>query len=84
MKTLRIMKKRKLLLVGFSNWNYYLDEAQSGVIAVSKKENETSESYFGDVENFKLWLLDKLEKNDLYETRLTANGFGIIPEYQIK
>jgi hypothetical protein len=78
------MDPKKLLLVGFSNWNYYLNEDGTGVMSVAKKDSGAETTYFGSIEYFREWLLHNLSKDDKYETRLTATGFGIIPNYQIR
>lgn len=78
------MKPGKLLLIGFSNWDYYLEEGGTSVLAIAKKGSGASNCTFGTPEYFKNWLLAELSRNDKYETRLTAAGFRMIPDYQIQ
>ncbi|MCA1064798.1 hypothetical protein QTG56_24640 (plasmid) [Rossellomorea sp. AcN35-11] len=77
------MKHKKLLLIGFSNWDYYLNEDETGVMSVAKKDSGAATTYFGSVEYFTKWLLQNLSEDDKYERRLTPAGFKLIPHYQI-
>lgn len=69
------MSNRKLLLVGYSNWNYYLEG--NLVMAIAKPGSGAKDCCFGSVEYFRQWVRNEHAKDDRIEGRLTALGFKV-------
>lgn len=74
----------ELLLVGDSNWNYYKDKCSDVVYAIPSKNSGGSNCIFGNTRYFKNFLLRELKRHDLLETKITAKGYSLIPEYKIQ
>lgn len=74
-------KNYKLLMIGKSNWDYYLDTKLNCTLSVVKKGNEyigCKNSIFGSIEYFRKWFLYLYEKDLKIKESLTEKGLEII------
>ena len=67
--------KMKLLLIGDSNWNYYLDGEV--VFAVAKADSGSEDCVFGNKKYFAKYVRNEQQRDDRIEGRLTALGYEI-------
>lgn len=75
------VKGMNLLMVGTSNWDYYLDHSFNLVIAKVKPEEQyrgCSDCTFGTIKYFSEYLRRQCQKDEALTSKLTDIGFACL------